>query len=233
MRRLIGATLAVLTFAGAVNAEGPGPVVVELFTSQGCSSCPPADALLADLAQRDDVLPLSLHVDYWDYIGWPDTFASPAFTRRQKAYARSAGRSMIYTPQMIVGGTQDVVGHKTMKVLQAVEAYLAQDATVRIDVARREGKTVTVGLVALRTPRRGLVVQLVRFIPAAEVAIGRGENAGRSLRYTNVVTSLERLADWTGDAPLELDVAVPGEEAAAVLVQEDGYRRVLAAARLR
>src|SRR6056297_2439763 len=131
MRHLIGAALLMAGLAGAALPQTraamatSGPVVVELFTSQGCSSCPPADALLHDLAERGDVLALSLHVDYWDYIGWKDQFAQPAFTLRQKAYAVSGDRKMIYTPQMIVAGHVDVVGHKAMKVVRAIETARA------------------------------------------------------------------------------------------------------------
>ena len=98
------------TYAAVKLTTMPAPIVVELFTSEGCSSCPPADALLGDLRQRQYVLPLSFHVDYWDYIGWKDRFGDAAFTRRQYAYAEAQGNSMVYTPQMIIAGAIDVVG---------------------------------------------------------------------------------------------------------------------------
>ena len=94
----------------SVPATAQSPVVVELFTSQGCSSCPPADKLMHELAKRDDVIALALHVDYWDYIGWKDVFAQPEFTARQRAYARLGNRKMIYTPQMVINGRDHVVG---------------------------------------------------------------------------------------------------------------------------
>jgi hypothetical protein len=106
----LGALLtACLIILSAPSLAQDRPVLVELFTSQGCSSCPPADALLHKLARRDDVVALALHVDYWDYIGWKDTFAKAAHSARQRAYAREAGRRMVYTPQMIINGADHVV----------------------------------------------------------------------------------------------------------------------------
>src|SRR5690606_9121092 len=113
-------------------------VVVELFTSQGCSSCPPADALLSELAAQPGVIALALHVDYWDYLGWKDSFASPAFSARQKAYAKSFGRRSIFTPQMVVQGRQALVGHDAPSVLSAIAEGLTEQATVNLAL-RREG----------------------------------------------------------------------------------------------
>jgi len=109
-----------LALSGAAQAEGQ-PVVVELFTSQGCSSCPTADEFLMELAQRPDIIALSMHVDYWDYIGWKDTFAQPKFTSRQKAYAKAIGSRTIYTPQMIVNGLDRVEGNSPDTVLTAID----------------------------------------------------------------------------------------------------------------
>ena len=114
--------MAVLVFAATAGSAQDKPVVVvELFTSQGCSSCPPADALLDRLSSRNNVLALSLHVDYWDYIGWKDKFASPAHTARQQAYARAAGRRSVYTPQMIINGLDDVAGTAPMDVADMID----------------------------------------------------------------------------------------------------------------
>ena len=121
---LATAALILMAASRAVQAEGAAPVVLELYTSQGCSSCPAADALLEELADQPGLLPLALHVDYWDYIGWADTFAHPGFTERQKAYARAAGERMIYTPQMIVGGVARVEGNDATAVAEAIRNAL-------------------------------------------------------------------------------------------------------------
>ena len=186
-----GLWLAVL--AGVVAAE-TRPVVVELYTSQGCSSCPPADALLHKLAKRDDVIALALHVDYWDYIGWKDAFASPQNTARQKNFARVAGRRSVYTPQMIIAGQDHVVGSHPMDVADLIRLHAARDQDVDLQLSR-SGETL-----AIRVESRGrvgkAVVQLVRYDPAAKVKITRGENAGKTLTYSNIVTEWRELGNW-------------------------------------
>lgn len=224
---LAGAMLSFGLAGGA--AAGEGPVVVELFTSQGCSSCPPADALLAELARRDDVLPLALHVDYWDYIGWTDSFADPAFTQRQKAYARIAGARTIYTPQMVVGGVDQLIGTKAMELGELIEKHQAEPARVALDVAQGSAR------LTIRAEARGalpgvVVVQLVRFRPEETVAIGRGENAGRTITYVNIVTDWREIGRWSGAAPLALTAEAPGPDRAAVILQEEGPGAILAAA---
>src|SRR5690606_3856896 len=110
------------------------PVVVELYTSQGCSSCPPADALMEELAARSDVIALSLHVDYWDYIGWEDSFAQPAYGQRQRSYAQAAGEHMVYTPQMVIGGTHQVIGTDAMALMDAIRAHAALPVAVNLEL---------------------------------------------------------------------------------------------------
>jgi hypothetical protein len=122
----------------------PAPMVVELFTSQGCSSCPPADAFLGELAQREDVIALAFHVDYWDYIGWKDKFADPLFTTRQRAYAEAQGSSMVYTPQMIVAGAIDVVGSDRKAVEKALKTAYTRNTMYRIQVGRDANGRVVV-----------------------------------------------------------------------------------------
>jgi hypothetical protein len=216
--------------AGGAMADGQ-PVVVELFTSQGCSSCPPADALLAELAKRDDVLPLALHVDYWDYIGWVDSFADPAHTARQKAYAHAAGARTIYTPQMVVGGVEQLIGTRAMELGELIEAHGARPSPVELSVARRSAR-VTIHAEAKGALPAGvvMVVQLVRFKPEEAVAIARGENAGRTITYTNIVTDWREIGRWTGAAPLDLAADAPGPDRAAVILQEEGPGAILAAA---
>ncbi len=231
MIRILAVAAALATLPTFV-ARAESPVVVELFTSQGCSSCPPADALLGRLTEREDVLPLSLHVDYWDYIGWADIFAKPSFTRRQKGYAKASGERMIYTPQMIVSGRERLVGPKPMKLAEIIRARGGAPSPVRIAALRRGGE-LKVELWPAGSVPGSMVVQLVRFLPRAEVEIARGENAGRRLVYHNIVTDWRRLADWDGTSHVSLSVEIDGDDSAAVLVQGVDYGPIFAAASVR
>ncbi|RYH09829.1 thioredoxin family protein [Tropicimonas sp. IMCC6043] len=207
-----------------------GPVVVELFTSQGCSSCPPADALLQELAERSDVLPLALHVDYWDYIGWKDSFARPEHTARQKRYAHSAGSRTIYTPQMVVGGVDQIVGTRPMAVTDAVMRHLQMGPVVDLS-ARRSGDSIRVTAPKPDVPGN-YRVQLVRFLPEKTVRIERGENAGQTMEYINIVTDWRVLGDWSGLEPLDMSFPVPGPEKSAVIVQQAKQGAIVGALRL-
>jgi len=207
------------------------PAVVELYTSQGCSSCPPADALLEKLAARPEVIALALHVDYWDYIGWKDTFGDPAFTERQRGYAREAGERMVFTPQMVINGETSIVGNDA-SALNDVLAPAGGDKAPDLQVSR-QGATLSVRADAVPGLEAPVVVELVRYLPHVTVAIGRGENAGRKLSYVNTVTSWREIGRWDGRAALALDVRAEGEQPAVVLIQEDGPGRILAAARAR
>lgn len=207
------------------------PVVVELYTSQGCSSCPPADALLGELAGMDGVIALALHVDYWDYIGWADVFARPDHTARQKSYARAAGQRMIYTPQMVIDGVELVSGNKPMHVAEAIQAHKARDTGVTVGLVR-QGDEVIVTVESVRPIDGRAVVQLVRYHGAATVEIERGENAGRTITYHHIVTAWDEIGAFTGDARQEFVAAAPGEEAVVAIVQMEGPGVVLAAGRL-
>ncbi|MEM9477260.1 MAG: DUF1223 domain-containing protein [Pseudomonadota bacterium] len=206
-------------------------VVIELFTSQGCSSCPPADALLGELSTRDDVLPLALHVDYWDYIGWKDEFADPAYTKRQKAYARVKGDRTIYTPQMIVGGTDHVIGYKPMKLAMLIERHGDTTAPVDVEVAR-DGQTLRISARAVAAVEGTMILQLVSYRAESTVNIRRGENAGRTLTYHNVVTRMVELGRWDGLARHSVTAEIPEDGEYAVLVQSDGHGPILGAARV-
>ena len=230
MRRLL--TAGMLAAAFALPGRADTPVVVELYTSQGCSACPPADALLTRVAQRDDVIALSLHVDYWDYIGWTDSFAKPGFTQRQKAYARAMGKRAIYTPQMIVDGRQRIVGPKAMELAEAIEDGAEAPSPVAVE-ARRTGGTVTISLRPKGPVPGEMVVQVVQYRPGKTVDIETGENAGRTLRYVNVVTRWETAGHWQGNSPTTLTHAIDPDARAAVLVQVAGHGPILAAARAR
>jgi len=220
-----------LATAGALQAQ-TGPVVVELFTSQGCSSCPPADALLTKLADREDVIALALHVDYWDYIGWADTFGDPANTLRQKAYARAANKRMIYTPQIIVGGRDHVVGHEEDNVNRLLAENAARPVAVALTLERvSESLQISAGPAPQGTGE--MDVQLVRYIPEQTVSIRRGENAGRDIVYSNIVTSWQLLRKWDGKSPLSISATVQGDEPVVVILQQSGNGPIVAAARLR
>ena len=222
--------IAGLALAAPASAEKQG-TVVELFTSQGCSSCPPADALLAELAHRDDVIALALHVDYWDYIGWADDLADPAFTRRQRAYARAAGGDTIYTPQMVIGGVDHVVGSRPMAVMETLLKHAQAPSPVDVTLMRRGG-TLTVTARATPALAREAVVQLVRYAPVAPRDIGRGENAGKRVTYVNAVTSWTVAGRWEMSEPLTLELDVPGDLPVAVIVQDGTTGPILGAAAL-
>lgn len=234
---IYGATLALAapTFAqdagGGSGAEVRQPVVVELYTSQGCASCPPADEFLAELAAHEEVIALALHVDYWDYIGWEDSFAQAAFTERQKSYARAVKSRMIYTPQMIVGGLDRVEGHTPDAVVKLIGKHLALERPVRLTL-ERDGDQLVIRAVAEPPLTEGVEVQLVRYAPQAVVEIARGENAGKTVTYHNIVTEWTKLGDWPGLTPLEMVVPAPGAEPVVVILQEVGPAAVLAAARV-
>ncbi|REC58845.1 DUF1223 domain-containing protein [Rhodosalinus sediminis] len=220
-----------MALAASVAAAGERGVLVELFTSQGCSACPPADRLLGELAARDDVIALSLHVDYWDYIGWADSFAQPRFTARQKAYARAAHSRSIFTPQIIVDGEDRIMGAKAMTVMDRIRAHAEAPRPVSLSL-RREGGRLFVTVSAER-PVGPAVIQLVRYRPSATVHITRGENAGRTAEYHNIATTWRALARWDGAAPLRLATEIEGERPVVVIVQSERHGPVLAAARLR
>ena len=209
------------------------PVVVELYTSQGCSSCPPADKILAELSQRDDIIALALHVDYWDYIGWKDEFADPAHTVRQRGYSRAAGKRSIYTPQLVVGGIDHVLGARPMKLMEAIEAHRARAKPASVTL-RRDSDRVAVSVRATgQMPSGGAVVQVATVTPTATVEIRRGENAGRTLQYHNIVRKLVEIGKWDGRGTYRASIKVPDGVRVVVLVQSSTSGPILGAAQLR
>jgi len=271
MKNAFAALLAFLALlAGqAAVAQTLRPVVVELFTSQGCSSCPPADALLGKLATRKDLIAMSLPITYWDMLGWKDTLASEDNTRRQKAYAATMGRGGVYTPQIIVEGTADVVGSQSDAVLSAIaeaERRLEQDADAapglrsvlvkaseseivqrggRISAQSKARELSNVGIALSWTAHHVHIViapagknapeatiWAFRLRPSITVAIGAGENAGRTMTYRNVVSEIRNLGHWKGK-PVSLDLPrAPDQEGVVVVLQQGGYGRVIGAAYL-
>lgn len=220
-----------------------GATVVELFTSQGCSLCPPADAFFSTLADRDDLIALALHVDYWDYIGWPDLFASPAFTARQKAYAAANGARSVYTPQMVIDGARFLGGANAMMVAESIfESRQTADA-VSVELSRKDDY-LTIELQPLARVAAGQAreaapaggprdIYLVRYKPEATVEITHGENAGKTIRYRNIVTEWTALAPWDGEQPVTIDAMVEGDQPIVVIVQQAGHGRILGAAELK
>lgn len=206
------------------------PVLVELFTSQGCNSCPPADEYLGRLADREDVIALSVHVDYWDYLGWRDVFASPAHAKRQRAYAARMGERMVYTPQIIVHGREAFVGSHTVKVDEAIRRQSAAPELANIALQMRGDR-----LVAEITPKdetaRGQVL-MVWFNRAENVAIRSGENRGREITYHNVVQGWSDMGAWSGGRIAMTAPKPMGADGVAVFVQDGDGGPVLAAARL-
>ncbi len=204
-------------------------VVVELYTSQGCSSCPPEDEFVAILAANPQVIPLALHVDYWDYIGWADKFAQPKFTARQKAYARAIGSRSIYTPQMIIGGQERVEGYSPEETADYLRRHLQAPESVQLTV-ERSGDRLVIRAEADPPLDEPVVVQIVRYKPKETVEILRGENAGHTVTYLNVVTSWDSVGDWSGRAPLDMVVPIEGGSPAVVILQKAGPADIVAAA---
>ena len=234
MRHTVTATLSALAtcIAMASPAVADGPTVVELYTSQGCSSCPPADEILHELAGQSHVIALALHVDYWDYIGWADIFADPAHTRRQQNYARVAGANSIYTPQMVIGGADHVIGTKPMDVANLIRTHSANPTGTLISL-QRSGNQLQISGQTARALRNGTVVQVIRYSPEETVDVRRGENAGRTLTYSNIVTQWSAVGEWSGSRDLNMNVTISGNSPVVVIVQEPGPGAVMASAVLR
>ncbi|MEM6373180.1 MAG: DUF1223 domain-containing protein, partial [Pseudomonadota bacterium] len=181
--------------------------------------------------KRDDVIALALHVDYWDYIGWKDEFADPSYSDRQRGYAIEAGRRSVYTPQMIINGTSDIVGARPMELSKAIADHLATPSPVTL-TATRSGDAVRI--IATSAEVNGeMLVHMVRYQPERTARITRGENAGHTLAYANVTQDWKILQQWDGVTDLDLKAQAPGDIPVVVLVQEGRHGRILAAAQLR
>ena len=208
----------------------PRPVLVELYTSQGCSSCVPADALMGQLTDRRDVLALSLPITYWDMLGWKDTLASNANTARQKSYSEAMGRGGVYTPQMIVDGMNDLVGSHEQAIEQAITDREADMEAVPVTVSTTPTEVhIEVGA----GDGADATIWLFRILPKATVSVSAGENSGRTMTYRNIVQDVKAVGLWKGQ-PVSLDLprqeigGAPKDEI-AVVVQKSGYGRVIGA----
>ena len=218
-------------------AAEPRLVVVELFTAQGCSACPPADAYLGELAQRDDILALGFHVDYWDFIGWSDPYADPVFTRRQQTYAKRLHIPYVFTPQMVVDGILQGSGSNRGTVARYIAvAAETEKPWVDIDLTHAADGRVRVRLPEMSYPGEAEVF-LVRYDKQRQTSITRGENIGRDLKNYNVVRQFQPIATWRGQA---LDLTIPlrheGEEQQttyAVIMQEPTTGRIVGATYIR
>ena len=235
--RLAG-VLAFLVSASAFisPAVSANPTVVELFTSQGCSSCPPADEILGKLKLRDDVIALTFPVDYWDYLGWKDTLASPAYSKRQRDYARARGDRQVYTPQMVMNGRIHVVGNQKSAVERGIKT-VARNKNIKISMSA-DGDAIRVSVKIDKTAKSTFsgkaTLWLVLFKSAETVKIGRGENGGSTIVYHNVVRQMTPIGMWEGKP---LNITLPGAQFAAegydgcvVLLQRDDNREIIAAA---
>ena len=207
------------------SAAGERPILVELFTSEGCSSCPPADALLTELAGRPEILALSFHVDYWDKLGWKDPFSSPAATARQQRYTGLLGLATAYTPQIVVDGQWQAVGSSRAEVERAIGAARRSREAVPVALAVEPGR-VKIEIGSGGAPGS---VLLIGFDRRQVSAVARGENSGRTLAHADVVSSIEEVGQYDGRAlTLEAPVRLPAERVAAILQARDG--RVLGVA---
>jgi len=217
---------ALLCGAATVNAS-PRPAVVELFTSQGCSSCPPADTYLGELTQRRDVLALAFHVDYWDDLGWRDRFGLADAVERQRAYAKALRLSTVYTPQVVIDGQDDFVGSDVKSIGRALTG---NRNGVAVALSVRDGE-VFIDLDAQKAAPSDVL--LVAYLRTAVSPIGRGENAGRTLKEFNIVRGFHSLGRWAGQkqqyrAPVD---SLPRDSTdVAVLVQPLGQAPIIGAA---
>lgn len=219
----------------APAAGASGKVVVELFTSQGCSSCPPADALLRELGRRDDVIALSMHVDYWNYLGWKDPFAAPETTRRQRDYGARLGLRYVYTPQMVIAGRDQAPGSEKATVLRAIEAARAAPS-IDVSVVHSGQGEIVVRIADGEVPEPA-TVWLFAFDAEHVTEIHRGENRGIRLVNANVVRAVREIGRWTG-AATEIRVKIAelvadGRDGCAVVVQQGSGGPILGAASLR
>ena len=230
---------ATLDSDGALAGSEAKPTLVELFTSQGCSSCPPADQFVGELAKRGDVVALAFHVNYWDYIGWPDPFATEDTTNRQRAYGWRMAQGRVYTPQIVVDGVLDAVGSRRQEVDRTISfAQGLARARVDIEAAIESGGALTVSLKGEK-PANSAVVWMARYDAEHTTDVLLGENRGATLKNFNVVRNWQKLGGWFGD-PVEFHVSATqmtsgdgGNDGCVIIVQAEGDGMVLGVRELR
>jgi hypothetical protein len=222
----IGLLLLMLVPSAVIPAEDSGPSVVELFTSQGCSSCPPAEDLLTQLGKRSDVIALAYHVTYWDGLGWRDRLGLRESDTRQSQYARALGLSSVYTPQAVINGRVDVVGSDATRL----NAQLRRLPPAVIGLQLAAGK-LQLSMPALQGGC-DCDLLLLGVLPQTQTAVGRGENAGRVIHESNVVRSMTQLGPWNGSAGKQSEplTSVAQDARVLVLLAQDRTRRAIVAA---
>ena len=227
LSRLVLSLVLIAGLSPAASLAAERPVVVELFTSQGCNSCPPANAFLNEMSkQRRDVLALAFHVTYWDRLGWKDPFSMEAATRRQDVYGRRFGDGS-YTPEMVVDGAASMVGSARGEVNSAIENAKRNSRTAASVSVTKNGEQVSIEVGAGNG--RGNIL-LIGFDHEHTTAVGRGENSGRTLVEANVVRSIRSVGQWSG-TPMRISERFPeGQDVAVVLEAPDG--RIIGASRL-
>lgn len=224
--------------AASADDSNSQPVLAELFTSQGCSSCPEADRIWSDLQKRKDVVALSFSIDYWDYIGWKDTLARHENTLRQQAYAKAMPSRQVYTPQVIVDGVDDVVGNERNQVASAIDSRVATSKGKRLPVSLSvSGAVVHVRIGAASAANAQATVWVAHTSSSKTVNVTRGENSGHLMTYKNVVRDFSQAGTWTGQT-MAIDVAAHGaapadNDGVAVWVQTASHGQVLGAAQIR
>jgi hypothetical protein len=224
---LIGSTLIFVAYS---SAKAEPRAVIELFTSQGCSSCPAADKLLSQLQADSSLIPLSLPIDYWDYLGWKDTLAIPSHTARQKAYSQARGDREIYTPQVVVNGVAQAIGSDRRRIESAIAQSHPNVSSLPVPLhVTVADERVTVTLPEGERPEGGGEVWLCPLSGSVSVGIARGENRGHTITYTNVVRRWVKLGAWTGKGenftvPIDA-IKSDGIDAVAVILQSGSFEK--------
>ena len=223
----VTATVLVLTATTvlAQTAAKSPKAVLELFTSQGCSSCPPADALFAELAKDPQLIALTLPVTYWDYLGWKDTLGKDSFAKRQKLYAKARGDGQVYTPQVVISGAAHAVGSERVEIEKAVNQFGATGFTAKLALKEENGSLHIKIAPTATAGEEAAGVWVLPISRQATVPITRGENQGKTVTYANVVRGMVRVGDWNGKeetltAPLAATQA-PEADGYVVVIQAD------------
>ena len=206
-------------------------VVVELFTSQGCSSCPPADEVIRELMQEDGVIVLGWHVDYWDYLGWKDEFSRPENTERQMGYRDRWNLRSLYTPQAVIHGEAQIVGSNEQEIRMYVGQFQAEEPMLDLTLST-SGNTLNIQVSANVSGLPAAEIFLVRVIPEATTSIKRGENAGKTISYVNVVEEMTWIADWNGRSNVEVRASLDSDSQYVILIQAKDFGPVLGAQNL-